>query len=66
MTIQLNGSAHTMDASCTVEALLESLNMKGKPVVVELNGHALAPGEFANSEIKEGDVVEIISIVAGG
>lgn len=66
MTIQLNGSAHTMDASSTVEALLESLNMKGKPVVVELNGHALAPGEFAHSEVKEGDVVEIISIVAGG
>lgn len=55
-----------MNAACTVEALLESLNMKGKPVVVELNGHALAPGEFAHSEITEGDVVEIISIVAGG
>lgn len=66
MTIQLNGSAHTMDASCTVEVLLESLNMKGKPVVVELNGHALSPSEFSHSEIKEGDIVEIISIVAGG
>lgn len=66
MTIQLNGSPHTLDTSCTVEALLDSLGMKGRPVVVELNKKALSPSEFASAQVRDGDVVEIISIVAGG
>ena len=66
MTIQLNGSPHPLKEPCTVEALLESLDMKGKPVVVELNGTALSPREFAGIMVNDDAVVEIVSIVAGG
>ena len=35
-------------------------------VVVELNGDALAPSEFAQRALHAGDRLEIVKIVAGG
>jgi thiamine biosynthesis protein ThiS len=35
-------------------------------VVVEHNGEAVAPSEFAGKHLREGDRLEIIRIVAGG
>ncbi len=43
-----------------------SLGFGLKPVVVELNGRALFPREHAETALKEGDVIEIVQITAGG
>jgi thiamine biosynthesis protein ThiS len=66
MTIQVNGSARSAPAAMTVRALLEELELGNKPVVVELNRRALFPREHAQQELKDGDVVEIVQITAGG
>jgi thiamine biosynthesis protein ThiS len=37
-----------------------------RSVVVEHNGEAVAPSEFAGRQLKRGDRLEIVKIVAGG
>ena len=66
MTIQLNGKDHSFEAALSIEQLLVSIHLAGKPVVVELNQQALFPREYANSTLQDGDRVEIITIAAGG
>ena len=66
ITITLNGQAHPLPAPCALLELLDLLGLAGKPVVVEHNGLALLPKELAQTNIQDGDTLEIISIVAGG
>jgi thiamine biosynthesis protein ThiS len=68
MTFTLNGKANSdFDESPSVAQLLESLGLAGGgPVLVELDGIALRPREFAENRISDGAKVEIIKIAAGG
>ncbi|MEO0415463.1 MAG: sulfur carrier protein ThiS [Verrucomicrobiota bacterium] len=67
MEITLNGQAHRIDGEeIALPDLIASLNLGPQPVLVELNGEALFQRDFADHQIKNGDVVEIIRMVAGG
>lgn len=66
MTITLNGEQRVVEGPMNLGGLLEVLGLSGRPVVVELNREALLPKELATAEIREGDVVEIVQITAGG
>lgn len=66
MTIQVNGDSHTASEPLTVRGLLDELGFGLRPVIVELNQRALFPREHAETGIKEGDVLEIVQITAGG
>jgi len=66
MNIRLNGKDHSLETAVSIEQLLASIDLAGKPVVVELNQQALFPREYANSTLQDGDRVEIITIAAGG
>ena len=65
-SITLNGAPYVLTESCSVIRLLELLNMKEKPVVVEHNGTAILPQDFSRITVVPGDTVEVVSIVAGG
>jgi len=66
MSLQLNGEAHPLTAQTTLSALLGSLGLGGKPVVVELNGQPVLPRNFPSTPIQPGDTLEIITLAAGG
>lgn len=66
MTITLNGQKREFPAPMPLPSLLESLDLAGKPVVVEHNQTALLPKEISTTQVKEGDVIEIVQITAGG
>jgi len=66
MTISLNGRPHELAEECSVAALLESLGLTGRPLVVELDQAALLPREYGQAEVRAGARVEIITIAAGG
>ncbi len=66
ITIKLNGQAREVPANSSVAALLEALGLAGQPVLVERNGTAIFPRDFPATELAEGDVLEIIRVVAGG
>ncbi len=61
-----NGEKTEANTPCTIAAFLESQGFLPKSVVVEHNLEAVAPSEFASRELKDGDRLEIVKIVAGG
>lgn len=61
-----NGNKVPAQFPCTVEQFLIAQKLLPRSVVVEHNGHAVAPSEFAERRLAEGDRLEIIKIVAGG
>lgn len=66
MNVRVNGDVREVTAPLTVRGLLDELGFGQKPVVVELNRRALFPREHAQQELKDGDVLEIVQITAGG
>ena len=61
-----NGKPVAAQLPCTLEQFLVSQNLLPRSVVVEHNGEAVAPSEFARRQLKDGDRLEIVKIVAGG
>ena len=55
-----------MALPCSIEAFLVSRKLLPRSVVVEHNGDAVAPSEFATRVLTAGDRLEIVKIVAGG
>lgn len=61
-----NGEEKPVAVPCTLEAFLVAQGIPPKSVVVEHNGEAIAPSEFASRALSAGDRLEIVRIVAGG
>jgi thiamine biosynthesis protein ThiS len=61
-----NGQETSAELPCSIETFLRAQKLLPKSVVVEHNGEAVAPSEFAQRQLKAGDRVEIVRIVAGG
>lgn len=61
-----NGQSVTAQVPCTLEAFLKGQGFLPRSVVVEHNGQAVAPSEFAQRMVQNGDRLEIVKIVAGG
>jgi sulfur carrier protein len=66
MRITINGDIHELADRATVRAMLDQLGFGERPVVVEVNKRALFPREIGNTDLSEGDVVEVVQITAGG
>lgn len=64
--IKVNGKIIETDLPKTISEFLQSINVNAKRCVVEYNGKAMKASEFENVELKDGDVLEVMSIVAGG
>ena len=65
-TITLNGSPHPLEAAVSVDQLLETIGLTGKPVVVELNEQAVFPRDYSRTVVEPGARVEIVALAAGG
>lgn len=61
-----NGQEVRAQVPCTLEAFLRAQGLLPRSVVVEQNGEAVVPSEFAHRQISAGDRLEIVRIVAGG
>jgi sulfur carrier protein len=61
-----NGREVQTDLPCSIEQFLLDQKLLPRSVVVELNGEAVTPSEFSQRQIKPGDRLEIVKIVAGG
>ena len=64
--ITANGKPVEAKLPCTLEQFLVAQNLLPRSVVVEHNGEAVAPSEFAQRQLDAGDRLEIVKIVAGG
>ncbi len=61
-----NGQAVEAEFPCSLEEFLLAQKLPPRSVVVEHNGQAVAPSEFASRKVQAGDRLEIVKIVAGG
>jgi len=61
-----NGQPVAVQLPCSLEGFLLGQKLLPRSVVVEHNGEAVAPSEFAGRQLQAGDRLEIVKIVAGG
>jgi sulfur carrier protein len=61
-----NGQPVAAQLPCSLEEFLLRQKLLPRSVVVEHNGEAVAPSEFAQRQLQGGDRLEIVKIVAGG
>lgn len=66
MNIVLNGKPQQLPGPLTVAQLLESLNMPTRGVAVEVNLQIVPRSLHAEHQLREGDQLEVVSLVGGG
>ena len=64
--VTANGKPVEAQLPCSLEEFLIAQKLLPRSVVVEHNGEAVAPSEFARRPLNAGDRLEIVRIVAGG
>jgi len=65
-SIRANGQAVAATIPCTIEQFLVAQGLLPRSVVVEHNGEAVAPSEFSERQLSDGDRLEVVKVVAGG
>jgi thiamine biosynthesis protein ThiS len=66
MTITLNGDRFELPGPLTISGLLARLEIDARRVAVEHNLTVLKRTTFDQTEVREGDQVEIVNFVGGG
>ncbi len=65
-SVTANGQQVQARLPCSLEEFLQAQHLLPRSVVVEHNGEAVAPSEFSRRQVRAGDRLEIVKIVAGG
>lgn len=66
MKLTVNGNHHETQGSLTVRELVESLGLGKAAVAVELNRDVVPRKAHETTTLKEGDVLELVTLVGGG
>ena len=69
MKIKINGEVNTIEQpkeEFSLEDLIKQLDYQPQLVVVELNGVIVNPKDWISTKIKDGDCLEVVTIVGGG
>ena len=69
MKLKLNGEIKNINNSYEelfLEGLITHLGYQPQLIVVELNGAIINPQDWSNTKIKNGDCLEVVTIVGGG
>lgn len=66
MRIFLNGEERSLERPLTVSELLETLELGGHRVAVEVNREIVPRSRHANLVLNENDRVEVVRAIGGG
>jgi len=66
MIIILNGEKKNVPDGVTVIGLLEHLNIQHQRVAVERNEEIVKKAAYAETVLKDGDALEVVSFMGGG
>nr|ARO91113.1 thiamine biosynthesis protein [Flintiella sanguinaria] len=64
--IQLNGQHFSCYEDTSINILLDYLDFESDQIILEYNSEILCNKMFIETKLKEGDKLEIITIVGGG
>ncbi len=66
MQVTVNGESTELDTAATITGLLESFELPPQRVAVEVNENLVRRKEFDKTQLHDGDLVEIVTLVGGG
>ena len=66
ITLQVNGESRTCPPQTQLPQLLEQLGLNPRLIAVEYNGEILHRQFLSETQMQEGDKIEIVTIVGGG
>lgn len=66
MNIHLNGTPREEPAELTISQLLMRLEMPSRGIAVEVNQQIVPRTRHAEQKLRDGDRIEIVSLVGGG
>jgi len=66
ITFSVNGDQHKVSSTITLADLLGELKLNGKRIAVELNHEIIPRSNFANTQLKQDDHIEIVHAIGGG
>ena len=66
MQLSINGQPRTFETKLLLSDLIEQLGMKAERVAVEHNGSIVPRERWAQTELRDGDRLEVVHFVGGG
>jgi sulfur carrier protein len=67
MQLIINGKTRSFEAtSFSVANLVTTLELAGKRLAIECNGEIVPRSQFADTQLADGDKLEIVGAVGGG
>ncbi|WP_250121543.1 sulfur carrier protein ThiS [Chroococcidiopsis sp. CCMEE 29] len=66
ITLQVNGETRTCTAQSRLPDVLQKLGFNPRLVAVEYNGEILHRQFWSDTQVQEGDRLEVVTIVGGG
>ena len=66
ITLEVNGESRTCPPQTQLPQLLEQLGLNPRLIAVEYNGEILHRQYWSQTQMQEGDKLEIVTIVGGG
>ena len=68
MNVTVNGRPREVSAGATVASVVEMLDVSpgGRGVAVALDGEVVSRGRWAETELHEGSLVEVVAAIGGG
>ena len=65
LKLSINGESRELAAD-RVDRLVEALGLAGQAVAVELNQQVVRKADHATTPLRDGDVIELVTLVGGG
>ena len=68
MNVTVNGRPREVSAGATVASVVEMLDVTpgGRGVAVALDGEVVSRGRWADTQLSEGSMVEVVAAIGGG
>ncbi len=66
MQVHVNGEAREIGSDATIAALLSTLQIDAQQVAVEVNTVVVRRANHAQTRLRPGDQIEIVTFVGGG
>jgi len=66
MNIIINGTSHPLTSAKNLSDIVSAFCKQSKHVITELNGTIVPSEQWAQTSLKDGDALELVTFVGGG
>ena len=64
--LTVNGEPVEIEVPCTLQELLDHLQLGSRKLAVEINGEIIPRSAYAGHALYEGDRIEVVQAIGGG